>query len=141
MGMGECASGDAAAALARAAELGATVRKSAKWFVWYQVGFGCATGLQMLAAGLLKAPFGASFSGAILGVSMAGLGVYAGRRPVVRQGYGRRMAAMMGFWGLLYGAVFIPGLIFFQGVAAWWVPGAVAVALPGLIGGYLEARR
>ncbi|MFI1204626.1 hypothetical protein ACH4VR_35250 [Streptomyces sp. NPDC020883] len=139
--MAEYASGEAAAALARAAELGATVRRSSKWFVWYQVVFGCATGMQMLAAGLLKAPYGASFGGVILGSALAALGVYAGRRPVVRQGYGRRMATMMGAWGLLYGAVFIPGLICFQGVATWWVPGAVAVSLPGLIGGYLEARR
>ncbi|MYT30204.1 hypothetical protein GTY73_15545 [Streptomyces sp. SID8354] len=139
--MGEYASGEAAAALARAAELGAAVRRNSKWFVWYQVVFGCATGLQMLAVGLLKAPYGASFGGVLVGLAMAGLGVYAGRRPVVRQGHGRRMATMMGAWGLLYGAVFIPGLIWFQGVVAWWVPGAVAVALPGLIGGYLEARR
>ncbi|MFE4018525.1 hypothetical protein [Streptomyces sp. NPDC059101] len=139
--MGEYASSDAAATLARAEELGSVVRRGTRWFAWYQVVFGCGAGLQLLIVGLLKPPYAASFSGVVFGAVMAGLGVYAGRQPVVRRGFGKRIAITVGAWALLYAAVLVPGFICFQGAAAWWMPGAVAVALPGLIGGYLEARR
>ncbi|GGU48050.1 hypothetical protein GCM10010211_10270 [Streptomyces albospinus] len=139
--MGEYASSDASAALARAEELGSVVRRGTRWFAWYQVVFGCGAGLQLLIVGLLKPAYAASFSGVVFGAVMAGLWVYVGRQPVVRRGFGTRIAIMVGAWALLYAAVLVPGFIWFQGVAGWWMPGAVAVALPGLIGGYLEARR
>ncbi|MEW1656840.1 hypothetical protein [Streptomyces sp. NPDC093707] len=139
--MGEYASGDAAAALARAAQLGATVRKRSRWFVWYQVVFGCVAAVIVLVAGLVQAPYGAQLSGGLGAALAAGLAVYAARQPVARRGFAVRHSIFMGAWVLLYLAVLLPGAILFHGNAAWWVPGAVVVSLPGLIGGYLEARK
>ncbi|MCK7624576.1 hypothetical protein MUU72_15955 [Streptomyces sp. RS10V-4] len=139
--MGEFAAGDAAAALTRAEELGITVRKSTRWYVWYQLVFGVAAGLMVLAIGLVKAPWGTAFGGTFWAAVIAGLSLYAARQRVARRGFGRWHAVLVASWGVLYGVVLSLGLIFFPGVAAWWVAGAVAVALPGLIGGFLEARR
>ncbi|MER6048693.1 hypothetical protein K2224_09025 [Streptomyces sp. BHT-5-2] len=139
--MGEYASGEAAAALARAAELGSTVRRSTAWAARYQVVFGCAAGLMVLAVGLVKAPYGVGVGVGFWVAVIAGLSVYAARQRVARRGFGRRHGILIGTWGLLYGAVLVPGVMSFPGDATWWVPGAVAVSLPGLIGGYLEARR
>ncbi|WP_274914082.1 hypothetical protein [Streptomyces sp. WZ-12] len=139
--MRECASHDAAATLARAAQLGSTVRKGTRWYVRYQFVHGAAAGLAVLAIGLLRAPYGVAVGTGFLVVVVSWLSVYAARQPVARRGFGIRHGIMIGTWGLLYAAVLTLGVIFFPGVAAWWVPGAVVVALPGLIGGYLEARR
>ncbi|QHC26067.1 hypothetical protein [Streptomyces sp. GS7] len=139
--MGEYASSDAAAALARAQALGSTVREGGKWYVRYQVIYGLAAGLMVLSIGLLKHPYGVAVGGGIWCAAIAGLSVYAVRQPVARLGLGRRQTVMIVLWGLLHNAVLTPGMIWFRGVAAWWMVGAAVVALPGLIGGYLEARR
>ncbi|MFE7302471.1 hypothetical protein [Streptomyces sp. NPDC057579] len=139
--MGEFAAGDAAAALAQAEALGSTVRKSTKWYVRYQVLYGCAAGLFVLLIGLVKAPYGPVIGGVLWVAAISGLSVYAARQRVARRGFGVRHGILIGAWGVLYAAVLVPGDIFFRGAPAWWVPGAVVVALPGLIGGYLEARQ
>ncbi|MFE0377672.1 hypothetical protein ACFW1M_19270 [Streptomyces inhibens] len=139
--MSECAAKDAAAALARAQELSSTVRAGAKWYVRYQVVYGCAAAVVVLAIGLLSRPYGVAIGVGFWGLVVAGLSVYSARQRVARRGFGRWHASMIIAWGLLYAAVLVPGSIWFPGVVAWWVPGAVVVALPGLIGGYLEARR
>lgn len=135
------ASEDAAAALARAQELGSTVREGTRWYVRYQVIYGCASALVVLAIGLLGKPYGVAIGIGFWCAVIAGLSVYSARQRVARRGFGRRYAGMIIACGVLYGAVLTPGTIWFPGVAAWWVPGALVVALPGLIGGYLEARR
>lgn len=135
------ASEDAAAALARAQELSSTVRASTKWSVRYQVIYGCGSGVMVLALGLLGHPYGVVLSSIFWCATVGGLSVYAARQRVARRGFGRWHSGLIIAWGLLYNAVLVPGMIWFQGVTAWWVAGAVLVALPGLIGGYAEARR
>ncbi|MFD8330529.1 hypothetical protein ACF082_18460 [Streptomyces lydicus] len=132
---------DAAAALARAQELSSTVREGAKWYVRYQVIYGCAAAVVVLAIGLLGHPYGVAIGVGFWGVVVAGLSVYSARQHVARRGFGRWHAGMIFAWALLYAAVLVPGTIWFQGAVAWWLPGALVVALPGLIGGYMEARR
>ncbi|ANZ16999.1 hypothetical protein ACH4YO_37160 [Streptomyces noursei] len=139
--MGEYASSDAAAALARAQELSSMVRKRTAWYVRYQVVYGCAAGLLVLVIGLVKAPFGPAIGSGGWVATIAALSVYAARQPVARRGFGRWHGILIGTWALLYSAVLWLGLVFFRGDASWWVPGAVVVSLPGLIGGYLEARK
>ncbi|GGU66699.1 hypothetical protein GCM10010211_34840 [Streptomyces albospinus] len=97
--------------------------------------------LGRIQAAARRHPYGAAVGGGIWCAAIAGLSVYAARQPVARLEFGRRHGAMIAAWGLLYVAVLVPGMIWFQGAAVWWVSGAVLVALPGLIGGYLEARR
>ncbi|WP_030809254.1 hypothetical protein [Streptomyces sp. NRRL S-337] len=135
------ASEDAAAALARAQELSSTVRASTKWSVRYQVIYGCGSGVMVLALGLLGQPYGVVLSSIFWCATVGGLSVYAARQRVARRGFDRWRSGLIIAWGLLYNAVLVPGMIWFQGVTAWWVAGAVLVALPGLIGGYAEARR
>ncbi|MGG7572131.1 hypothetical protein [Streptomyces sirii] len=132
---------DAAAALARAQELRSTVKDGTKWYVRYQVIYGCASALLVLAIGLLGRPHGVALGIGFWCAVVVGLSVYAARQRVARLGFGRRHSGMIIAWALLYGAVLVPGMIWFQDAAAWWVSGALVVALPGLIGGYLEARR
>ncbi|MFF3547541.1 hypothetical protein [Streptomyces platensis] len=139
--MGEYASQDAAAALARVQELDSTVRKSSKWYVRYQVLYGCAAAIMVLSIGLLPPPHGVAIGTGFWMATVAGLSVYAVRQRVSRRGFGRRHVGMIMVWALLYFAVLFPGVMWHQGAASWWVPGAAVVALPGLIGGYLEARR
>ncbi|GAB7031778.1 hypothetical protein AB0G35_18735 [Streptomyces sp. NPDC021749] len=131
----------ATAALARAQELSSTVRASTKWYVRYQVIYGCGAGMMVLALGLLGQPYGTAVGSVFWCATVGGLSVYAARQRVARRGFGRWHAGLITAWALLYAAVLAPGLIWFQGVTAWWVAGAVLVALPGLIGGYAEARR
>lgn len=140
-GVAEYASKDAVAALARAQELRSTVRDGTRWYAWYQVIYGSATAVTMLCTGLISRPYGVAIGCGVWIAVIVGLSVYAARQRVTRWGFQRRQASLLIVWGLLYGGVLSAGLIWFPGVAAWWVPGALLVALPGLIGGYLEARR
>lgn len=139
--MAEYASQDAVAALARAQELRSTVRDGTKWYAWYQVIYGIAAAAMVLSIGLISGPYGVAIGSGIWTAVLIGLSVYAARQRVARWGFQRRHASLLTAWGLLYGGVLSGGLIWFPGVVAWWVPGALLVALPGLIGGYLEARR
>ncbi|MCR8576922.1 hypothetical protein GTW98_29415 [Streptomyces sp. SID8375] len=139
--MAEYASRDAAAALARAKELGSTVRNGTKWYVRYQVIYGCAAAVMVLSVGLLAPPHGVAIGTGIWVATIVALSVYAARQRVARRGFGRWHAGLITVWALLFLAVLIPGTLWHQGAASWWVPGAVVVALPGLIGGYMEARR
>ncbi|MFE1176999.1 hypothetical protein [Streptomyces sp. NPDC058773] len=139
--MAEYASHDAAAALARAQELGSTVRKGTKWYVRYQVIYGCAAAFMVLATGLLPTPHGVAIGTGVWVAAIVGLSVFAARQRVARRGFGRWHAVLITVWTALSIAVLLPGSLWYQGAVWWWVPGAVVVALPGLIGGYLEARR
>ncbi|MEV6566519.1 hypothetical protein [Streptomyces kronopolitis] len=139
--MAEYASQDAVAALARAQELRSTVRDGTRWYAWYQVIYGSATAFTLLSTGLITRPYGVAIGCGVWIAVIVGLSVYAARQRVTRWGFQRRQACLVTAWGLLYGGVLTVGLIRFPGVVAWWVPGALLVALPGLIGGYLEARR
>jgi hypothetical protein len=49
--------------------------------------------------------------------------------------------AMIAGWGLLYATVLALGTALFPGEPGWWLPGAVAVSLPGFVSAYLTSRR
>ncbi|MFG2531517.1 hypothetical protein [Streptomyces sp. NPDC048516] len=139
--MSEYASQEAAAALDRAQKLSSKVRKGTRWYVWYYLIFGCATAIQVLFTGLLARPHGVAIGGGLWCATIVGLSLYVARQRVARRGFGWRLGVVIASWGLLYSAVLVPGLTWFQGDPAWWGPGALVVALPGLMSAYLEARR
>jgi hypothetical protein len=130
-----------ATALARAQELDATVRSGSRWYVRYQLIYAGAAAVAVFSLGLLNSPSGVAIVTACWMSVIAALIVYAIRQPVTRRGFGRRHTIMILAWALLYQAVLFPGVFWFQGDLTWWLPGAVVVALPGLVGAYLEARR
>ncbi|GAU64697.1 hypothetical protein SSP35_01_00330 [Streptomyces sp. NBRC 110611] len=103
--------------------------------------YGFASGLVVLAIGLLDHPYGVAVGIGFWCAVIAGLTAYSARQRVARRGFGRWHASLIIAWGLLYLAVLTPGTIWFEGATEWWVTGALVVSLPGLIGGYLEARR
>lgn len=132
---------DAATALARAQELDSTVRSGSRWFIGYQLVYAGAAAVTVATLGALDNTVGVTIAVTFWIVTVAALSVYAARKPVSRHGLGRRHHVMIFAWTVLYLAVLLPGVSWFRGDLAWWLPGAVAVALPGLIGAYLAARR
>lgn len=130
-----------AAALARARELDATVRSGSMWYVRYQLIYASAAAVAVFTLGLLSSPAGVAIVTVCWFIVIAALIIYALRQPVTRRGFGRRHTFMILAWAVLYQAVLMPGVLWFEGDLRWWLPGAVVVAAPGLVGAYLEARR
>ncbi|AQZ62596.1 unnamed protein product [[Actinomadura] parvosata subsp. kistnae] len=132
---------DAAAALAHADGLGAKVRQRSQWYGRFLVLYSVAAFFVVLVIGLNPGPVGAIASMAIWAPALTGLVVYAFKQPVTRAGFTRRHLLIIGSWTALYLAVLFPGTAWFEGNLAWWLPGALVVAIPGLIGAYVEVRR
>jgi hypothetical protein len=130
---------DASAALAQAEALQDEVHRRSRWYVRYLRLYGVAAFLMTLPLGFGKGWVIASL--ALWGAVIAVLSVYAVRQPVSRHGFGRRHGLVIGTWAVLYVAVLMPGVIWFEGELAWWLPGAVLVSLPALVGAHLEGRR
>ncbi|MFI0357106.1 hypothetical protein [Actinomadura sp. 9N407] len=131
----------AAAALARAANLRASVEHGSRWLIRYQLVYGAAAFISVLLLGLISGPAGVAVSTGVWVVTIILLSVYAVRQPVAHRGMGLRHGIMIGSWALIYSAVLVPGITWFEGELAWWLPGAVAVAVPALLMAYLTARR
>ncbi|MBO2452921.1 hypothetical protein J4573_37925 [Actinomadura barringtoniae] len=129
-----------AAALARADELKAAVDERSRWLIRFQLGYGAMSLVMVLLLGLISWPAGIVVSMAFWVVTLTYLIIYAMRQPVTHRGMARSHGAMMAAWTVLYMAVLFAGL-HFQGEAAWWVPGAVVVSLPGFFSAYLTHRR
>ena len=132
---------DAVAALAHADLLGAKVRRHSQWYARFLVLYSVAALLVVLLIGLYPGPVGAIASMAIWAPALTGLSIYAVKQPVTRAGFTRRHLLIIGSWTALYLAVLFLGTAWFEGDLAWWLPGALVVALPGLIGAYVEVRR
>lgn len=133
---------DAANALARAEDLDAAVRRESRWYVRYLVAFGIATVPAVTWAGFISGPrsavaFTVVWVGFVVGISV----LYAGRQRVARRGYARLHFTWLAGWLAAYCAVLFPGVAWFHGELAWWLPGAVVVSLPCFVAAYLEARR
>ncbi|MFC5144000.1 hypothetical protein [Streptomyces aureoversilis] len=131
----------AATALARAQALDSTVRDGSRWFARYQLVFGCAAAVAVLACSLIDGPASAIAFALFWAGTVTALAVWANLQPVRPRGLGRRHHYLIATWALLHAAVIAPGTTWFRGNPAWWVPGAVVVALPGLVGAWREGRR
>lgn len=131
----------AAAALGHTEQLRGSVDRRSRWLVRYQLGYGAASLLMVAALGLLHGPAGVVISGTCWVLVIAALSVYAVRQPVAHRGMALTHGVMIGTWGVLYAAVLIPGLTVFRDEPAWWLPGAVAVSLPGFVCALWTARR
>jgi hypothetical protein len=130
----------AVAALAKAGELRASVEHSSRWLIRYQLAYGAAAFASVLPLGLLDDLAGVAISVSFWLVAITLLSVYAARQPVAHRGMARSHGIMIGSWTLTYMAVLFPGVTWFRGEPAWWLPGAVAVAIPSLVMAWLTAR-
>ncbi len=77
----------------------------------------------------------------VFGVCLAALSftLLPGAR-VSSAGFGRRWVRAVAGWGVLYAAMMVLGLNLFRGDLAFWLPAAVAAALPLALGARAEAR-
>ncbi len=132
---------DPAAALAQAERLKTMMNRHSRWVVRYQLMYGAASFVMILALGLLDAPLGVVVSMVIWLPATTALSVYAARQPVAYRGMAKTHGVMIGTWAVLYGIVLYPGIRFFPGNLAWWLPGAVLVAVPGFVTAYVTYRR
>ncbi|MEV0401860.1 hypothetical protein [Actinoallomurus sp. NPDC050550] len=132
---------DAAEALARAQDLDSAVRGGSRWAVRYQLVYGVAIAITVAVVGLLGHPVGTVVGTVFWLVTLAALIVYALRQPVIRRGFGQRHSLALGASTMLYIVTLFTGTSHFEGDPAWWLPGAVVVALPAFIGAYVAARR
>ncbi len=132
---------DATEALARAGALRSSVNQRSRWLIRYQLGYGGSAFVSVLLLGLFGGPAGVAASVGFWVIAIIALSVYAHRQPVAHRGMARSHGFMIAAWTLVYFAVLFPGVTWFEGDLAWWVPGAVAVAVPSLLAAYLTARR
>lgn len=128
--------------LAEAERLGQAVRRESRWYVRYLVAFGVATIPIVTWAGFLSGPvsgvaFTIVWAGFVTGISV----LYAGRQRVHRRRFARLHLTWLTAWFAVYCAVLIPGVSWFHGQLAWWLPGGVVVSLPCFVAAYLEQRR
>jgi hypothetical protein len=133
----------AAALLAEAAAAGARVRREASpASSGFLATLGCASAGFFLAQPLTDGDRGVLATAVVFVLAVLGavLALLAGRRST-RHGFARRFGLAMGAWA----AVFAVGLAVVEsdlvGGWAFWGPLAVLVALPCLVGAWLELPR
>jgi hypothetical protein len=86
---------------------------------------------------MLKRPF---VLPAIWGAFMLVMGLWASRQPAVRAGGGRRA---LPYWigsGFFYAVALVVGVNRFQGESGYWIPAAVLVGAPLIVGAWRESR-
>lgn len=130
---------DAHAALAHAHALQERVRRRSRWYARYLWLFGAGSFVTTLLLAFDTSVRVVSMG--LWGVLVIGLSLYAARQPVARRGFGVRHGVIIGIWAAVYSTVVVIGVTTFDGDLRWWAPGAVAAALPALIGACLEGRR
>ena len=129
---------EALAAVDRSAE---TMRRQTIAIRVAMAAFAIASLAGVLILGLVPMP-GSMIGGLtfILGaaIALAVVGATAKARPAA---FTRRYVLTIGIWAVLYVAALMVGYTLLPGVAAFWVPAAIATALPGLWFVATEVRR
>lgn len=121
---------EAREALDRAGAVGHRMRGGGRWLALYCAVFGVGTLSVVLTTGLTAhGPLRTAMM-AVFGIMVLVLVVWAATCPVNPRGFVWLHSAMLLGWGALYSVALLVGLNFFPGESAWWVPMAVATALP-----------
>jgi uncharacterized membrane protein YjjP (DUF1212 family) len=128
---------DAAHKLDHAAAASTAMRRQTAWYTTYLIVYGLASAVVVLLIGLVDSPLIVVFWVA----AIVGLSVYSSRQKAVRRHFGLRHGVIIGTWAVLYGAVILVGQTWFPGRPAFWIPAAIVVGAPALIGAWLERRR
>lgn len=132
----------AAADLARAATATGRLREESRWAVRYFAVFAVGWAVLVLVLGLVFPLWlRMTIAGALWIPLVIGMVVWALRRRAAARGTGWRSAGAFGVTGVVYAVALFVGTPAQLGNAAYWVPAAVAVALPMVVAAVLEARR
>ena len=116
--------------LDRANALGHRVRGGGRWLALYCAVFGVGTLSVVLTTGMAShGPLRTAVM-AVFGIMVLVLVVWAATRPVSPRRFVWLHTAMILGWAVLYSVALLVGRNFFPGEPAWWVPMAVATALP-----------
>lgn len=129
------------ATLARAEEVYVEVHRRSRRLIRHQAGFGAASLVAVLMVGMFDHPVVMVVSTGAWVAALTVLSACVLRQPVERRATSVTHSVMIAVWGLLFPGVLVVGLEMFPGQLAWWVLGAVVVALPGFVSAYLTARR
>lgn len=128
---------EAADLVATAERLQRAVRDGASWvYVSWLAGLAVANTMYLTGLGVaghhdpsvlvVSLAFGVCVAGLSLGLLP--------RARVSSAGFPRRLAAAMVGWAVVFAVLITVGLLFFRGELAFWLPAAVVVALPLVLG-------
>ncbi len=131
---------DARAALAAAEASSARVRGPARWMSVYLGVFGVAFGVLTLLLGMVQGRPARAVLLAGWAVLCLGVVAWAARRPAHLAGTAARTGRYWMLTAVLYGIALAVGLPQDDAGLGYWLPAAVVVALPMLIGAVREAR-
>ena len=134
-------SSKAQVALRAAESAAARMRRPARWLTTYTAVFGMGFVAMTLLLGL--SDLNRNVPGvlpAMWGVLMVAMMIWARRQRASVAGIGRRVAPYWIVSGLLYLAALVVGVNRFHGEPSYWIPAAVVVGAPLIVGAWRESR-
>jgi len=132
---------DAQVALAAASTAASRVRRRARWMSTYLAVFAGGFAALTLLLGVVQ-PLSLRMSAFTIGwpLLIAGMVIWAARQPARLRGTLRRVSKYWTTTGICYGAVLAVGTPRFIGQPLYWLPAAVLVAAPMVLGAIRERR-
>ena len=132
---------DARSAIGAAESAAARTRRSARWVAKYIGVFGAGFAAMTLLLGLTRLSTNIP---AVLPTLWGGLIVvmliWAHRQRAIASGLGRRIPFYFIASGLLYTVALVVGITRFKGEPAYWIPAAIIVGAPMIVGAWREWR-
>ena len=116
-------------------------RRRTRWFARRLLVFGAGTVPAVAAMAVLRGPVGLFLLALLLLAFLAGITYSSRRHPIGLTGAGLRHTLVLVSWTVLFLAVSLGGLTWFDGVLAWWLGGSLVVSAPCFVGAWVELRR
>lgn len=131
----------AQAALDEAQRVSAAIKRGYRWFARYLAILGVLfLGITMALPYLDDLGSLYIFLGAVGGAVLA-VCPYLALQRVVPPGCNRRIIRVFPYWAALYFPLAVIGPIWFERELGYWVPAALATALPWFVAAYREVQR
>ena len=131
----------AAEYLATDARMAAAVRAGALRYVGWLLAFAALTVMYLTALGTHTEDGPVGWLTAAYLLCTAGLTVsFLAGVPLASVGFERRWVRALGIWGAVFAVVLVVGLLVFRGQPAFWLPAALASAVPLVWGARAELR-
>lgn len=128
-------------ALEQAKAMDAKVRPGGSWYMAFGTVFGVGSAVVVLVVGLFPGSTLMTVVMVLFFVMLAALLAWALTRPVSPRRFGWIHGLTMAAWSAIYLTAILAGQLYFHEEPRWWIPAALACALPPLIGGYIALRR